>query len=180
VTRTRGARTRASFALLLLGFFAALFAPTAVWGHDHRVPRANLHVNGQAKRLGAWTSSWVWPDGPGFCVIEHSDGVPGFGQRADVHMHSTPRIVFRKEQRPRRVHAIAGKRLEDGYPADPKRLDVKLLPRERDGARVWVAKLHARVRHKLFVDLTAHWRDVEGCGGNEEASWSFSLRGVGP
>jgi hypothetical protein len=165
---------------LLLGLFVALVAATTALGHDHHVPRVNLHVNEQAKRLGAWTSSWVWPDGPDFCVVEHSDGVPGFGRPAGVHLHSTPRIVFRKEQRPRRVRALAGKDLEHGYPADPKRVEVDLLQRERDGSRIWVAKLHTRVRHKLFVDVTAHWRDVEGCGGDEEASWSFSLRRVGP
>ena len=165
---------------IALAAMAVPIAATAALAHDHRVPRANLHVNEQAKRLGAWTYSWVWPDGPDFCVVEHSDGIPGFRPRADVHLHSTPRIVFRKQQRPRRVRALAGERLEDGYPANPKRLEVKLLPREREGARVWVAKLHARVRHKLFVDLSAHWRDVEGCGGNEEASWSFSLSRVGP
>ena len=68
---------RGAIAVLLCGLFAALVAAPAVWAHDHRVPRANLHVNEQAKRLGAWTSTWVRPDGPGFCVIEHSDGGPG-------------------------------------------------------------------------------------------------------
>ena len=167
--------------MLLCGLFAALVAAPAVWAHDHRVPRANLHVNEQAKPLGAWTSTWVRPDGPGFCVIEHSDGVPGFRPRADAHLHSTPRVVFRKQQRPRQVKALASDHLAHGYLGrNAQRVDVHLRPRHRDGRRVWVAKLHTTVRDRLVVDVTAHWRDAEGCGGNEQASWSFSLRRVGP
>ena len=184
--RTRAARRRANVAragvtLLLLGSFAALMAATAAWGHDHRVPRVNLHVNEQAKRLHAWSYSWVSADGPGRCVGEEGDGVPGFRPRAEVHLHSTPRVVFRKKQRPRRVKALASDHLAHGYLGrNARTLGVDLRPRRRDGHRVWVAKLGATVRDKLFVDLSAHWRDIEGCGGDEEASWSFSLKRVRP
>ena len=169
-------RLRTRFAAsLAVGAFVALVVVATVSAHDHRVPGATLHVNGQRDRLGPWSISWVSRSGQG-CVGEQADGVPDFRPRADVHLHSTPRIVFRKEQRPRRVRALAAERLENGYLADPKRLDVKLRPRQRGDRRVWVAKLDATVRHRLFVDLHARWRDREGCGGPESASWDFSLR----
>jgi hypothetical protein len=177
VKRQRAARVQLGIASLLIGLLAALAVATPVWGHDHHVPRVNLHVNEQAKRLHTWSYSWVSADGPGRCVGQEGDGTPTFRPGADVHLHSTPRIVFRKAQRPRRVHALASDHLAHGHLGrKARRLDLGLRPRERDGHRVWVAKLHARVRDKLFVDLTAHWRDVEACGGNEEANWSFSLR----
>jgi hypothetical protein len=169
-------RTR-SILVAPLGVLVALGAGAAVWGHDHRVPRANLHVNGQVKRLQPWSFSWVHRDGPA-CVSEEGDGVPSFRPIAEVHLHSTPRIVFRKEQRPRRVRAVADDRLEHGYLADARRLDVRLRKSHRDGRRVWIAKFPARVRARLFVDVEAHWRDLEGCGGDESASWDFRLRRV--
>jgi hypothetical protein len=152
-----------------------MVAAAGAWAHDHRVPRATLHVNGQRDQLVPWSFSWVSRSGQN-CVGEEGDGVPNFRPRADVHLHSTPRIVFRKEQRPRRVRALAAEQLENGYLADPKPLDVKLEARHRGQRRVWVAKLNATVRQRLFVDLHARWRDREGCGGPESASWDFSLR----
>jgi hypothetical protein len=162
-------------ASLALGALAALVVVATVSAHDHRVPRATLHVNGQRDRLGPWSFSWVSRSDQN-CVGEEADGVPNFRPRADVHLHSTPRIVFRKEQRPRRVRALAAEQLENGYLADPKRLDLKLHARHRGDRRVWVAKLNATVPHRLFIDLHARWRDQEGCGGRESASWDFSLR----
>jgi hypothetical protein len=170
-------RTR-SMVVLALGALVALGAGAAVWAHDHRVPRANLHVNGLVKRLSPWSVSWVRRDGSG-CVAEDRDGTPTFRPIANVHLHSTPRIVFRKEQRPRRVHVLAADHLQNGYLAQAERLEVRLRKSHREGRRVWIAKFRARVPARLFVDIDAHWRDVEGCGGGESASWDFRLRRAG-
>ena len=92
-------------------------------------------------------------------------------------MDSKLRIVFHKRQRPSRVHALASRHLaDDGYLANARRLPVELNRRERDDHPVWVAIVEATVRHRLFVDLTAHWRDVDGCGSDQNASWDFGLR----
>jgi len=32
------------------------------------------------------------------------------------------------------------------------------------------------VRHRLFVGVTAHWRDEDGCGRDQNASWDFGLK----
>jgi hypothetical protein len=156
---------------------AVLFAATAAWAHDHQVPRANLRVNEQVKRLHPWSVSWVSASGPG-CVGQEIDGVPDFRPKAEVdHLHSSPRIVFHKRQKPRRVNAFASRHLANGgYLANGRRLEVHLRPRDRDGHRVWVARLETSVRHRLFVNVTGHWRDEEGCGGSESASWDFKLK----
>lgn len=166
-----------SILLLAPASVAALIAATGAWAHDHRVPRANLRVNEQVKRLHPWSVSWVSGTSQG-CAHLNADGVPDFRPRAEVdHRHSRPRIVFHKEQKPRRVNALASRRLsDDGYLANGRNLDVDLRPRRRDGHRVWVARLATTVRHRLFVDLTVRWRDQEGCGDSESAHWDFRLK----
>ena len=155
---------------------AALVALATASAHDHRVPRANLHVGGMAKRLHPWSYGWVRGSSDG-CVAIHADGFPDFRPRADVRVHPGLRVVFRKSQRPRRVQALASRHLADnGYLANARRLPIQLRSRERDGHRVWVAAMHPTVRHRLFVDISAHWRDVDGCGGDQNASWSFGLK----
>jgi hypothetical protein len=136
-----------------------------------------LSVNEQVKRLQPWSVTWVTASGPG-CAGQVIDGIPDFRPRAEVdHLHSSPRIVFHKSQKPRRVNALASRHLaDDGYLADGRKLEVDLRPRDRDGHRVWVARLETSVRHRLFVDLTARWRDQEGCGDTESASWDFRLK----
>src|SRR5919204_6868996 len=84
VKRRRAGRIRSGIASLLVGLLAALLAATAARGNDHRVPRVNLHVNEQAKRLHPWSYSWVSADGRGRCVGEEGDGTPTFSPRADV------------------------------------------------------------------------------------------------
>ncbi len=41
---------------------------------------------------------------------------------------------------------------------------------------MWVATLDVTVRHRMLVDVSAHWRDVDGCGGDQNASWDFGLK----
>jgi hypothetical protein len=171
-------RTRSVVALLIVSL-AALGGAAAVWAHDHRVPRASLHVNGQVKRLSPWSASWTRRTGPNECVAWVADGVPNFRPIADVHLHSTPRIVFRKEQRPSNVHVLVDDHLRNGYLADAERLEVVLRKGHRGDRRVWIAKFRARVPDRLFVDIEARWRDVEGCGGHESASWDLRLRRAG-
>jgi hypothetical protein len=109
-----------------------------------------------------------------------ADGVATFRRRADVHLHSTPRIVFHKTQRPKEIAVYAARHLHRGYLRHAKRLDVNLRKSDRSGHRVWIAKFRALVRDRLFVDLTGYWRDTEGCGGPEDASWDFALTRVRP
>jgi hypothetical protein len=158
-------------------FLAALAAVATVWAHDHRVPRANLHVSGVAKTLHPWSYEWVSGSGSDGCAGIAVDGIPNFKPRADVRVHPGLRVVFRKSQRPRRVHALASRHLaDDGYLANARRLPVKLRKRDRGEHSVWVAAAHPTVRHRLFVDISAHWRDVDGCGGDQNASWDFGLK----
>jgi hypothetical protein len=168
-------RWRSIVVLSLAAFWIVAGSPPT-WGNDHRPPRAKLHVNGQARQLSWWSGSWSWRTGPNECVTQVADGVPTFKPIAEVHVHSTPRIVFHKKQRPKGVFALADDHLRNGYLAHGKQLDVKIRPHDGGGRRVWVAKLPTTVHRRLFVDLEAHWRDRSACGGPRHASWAFGLR----
>jgi len=168
---------RRTIGALAGALLAALAAFATVSAHDHRVPRANLHAGGVAKTLHPWNYEWVRRSGPGECIAIAADGIPNFRPRADVRKHPGLRVVFRKSQRPRRVQALASRHLaDDGYLANAPTLAVKLRRRDRGDHPVWVAAMHPTVRHRLFVDISAHWRDVDGCGGDQNASWSFRLK----
>ena len=54
---------------------AALMVVATASAHDHRVPRANLHVSGAAKKLHPWSYGWERRSSDG-CVAIHADGFP--------------------------------------------------------------------------------------------------------
>jgi hypothetical protein len=176
VNKIRRARAR-TIGVLVGALLVTLAAVTTVSAQDHRVPRAILHVSGEGKRLHPWSFEWLSRSGPNECVGVAGDGVPNFRPRADVRVHSEPRVVFHKRQRPHDVRALAShRRSDDGDLADARKLPVRLRTRERDGHPVWVAIMEVTVRHRLFVDVTAHWRDEDGCGVDQNASWDFGLK----
>jgi hypothetical protein len=164
--------------ILLLGMAvsAVLVAVAMGSGPDSHVPRAALSVNGETKPLSPWSVEWVRGGHGHMCVGESRDGIPAFRPRVAVdHGHVGPRVIFHKAQRPRRVIAYADNRLANGYLAHGKRVPVDLLARHLHGRRFWVAAMKVHVKHRLLFALTGVWRDREGCGGREKASWSFGL-----
>jgi hypothetical protein len=166
-------RIRATVALALLASTAMAVGASA---HDHRVPRTRLHVGEHGVRLVPWSYEWVRRSG-GYCTAQAADGAPTFRPIVDVHEpKSFPRVVFRKPDRPRRVVVRVSDHLEDGYLANAQRIRARLQARHRNGHRFWVASTGVTVTHRLFFDVYARWRDTEGCGGREDASWSFRLR----
>jgi hypothetical protein len=173
----RGARP---FLVLGLAGIAAAAAVAPAAGHDHRVPRAAVHVNEQVDRVHYWTSSWVFGDNGDECGTAHADGFPSYQPQFGVdHPHATPRIWFHKRQRPRAVHARSYSRLDDnGVPVGTgTRLHPRhLRPRREEGEIVaWIARVRVSVAPMSFIGFRARWRDEDGCGGSQGAEWSFSL-----
>ncbi len=163
--------------VLALAAAAALGSGAAAHAHDHQVPHAIVHVNKQVKQPHLWSSTWERRTGPNECVAQVGDGVPDFRPKVEVdHLHAKPRIVFRKKQRPRGVRVLTADHLRNGYLARSDRRNVSLRKSHRQGRRVWIARFRVRVSERLFIDVEANWQDVEGCGGNQSASWSFRLR----
>jgi hypothetical protein len=175
--RSKGVNvTKRTIGALAVALLAALGVVATVAAHDHRVPRASLHVGGATTKLHPWSFEWISRSGDA-CSAIAADGLPNFKPRVGVRVHPLVRVVFRKSQRPHRVHAVASHQLADHHHlANARRLPVKLRARDRDGHRAWVAVMHPTVRHRLFVDIRAHWPDVDGCGGDQNASWSFGLK----
>ncbi len=164
-----------ALALTMLIVFAG---GAIVWAHDHHVPRAHLEVNGEEARLGPWSIEWVSGNGTS-CAAMSVDGIPNFRPIVEVdHSHVGLKVVFHKEERPRAVAAYVDDRLENGYLANGRRVPVDLHARRSDGRRFWVAQMHVTLHRRLFFDVNGRWRDEQGCGGREDANWSFRLRRV--
>jgi len=163
---------------LTVAVVAGLAVIPSIWAHDHRVPRTRLYVGGQVKRLTPWSFTWFRAADDSTCNGMTGDGIPTFLPSAEVdHRHARLGVVFQKQQRPRAVTALADDHLSRvGYLANGKRVDVHLQPRHRNGRRFWAAVMRVTVHQRLFFDVNARWRDEEGCGGREDASWDFRLR----
>jgi hypothetical protein len=168
-------RARPIVVITLAILFALALAAVAPARIGPGPPRSLVRVNGHVKRIDPWSVEWVGKAGE-VCARLQATGVPSFSPRARVDRHATPRIVFHKTQRPKRVRVYAATHLRNGYLADPERPHVTLHQLRRGDHHVWVAKFRTPVRHRLFVDVAAHWRDREGCGGPQMAHWDFSLR----
>ena len=107
-----------------------------------------------------------------------ADGIREYKPRLVVaHLHSRPRVYFRKDQRPRRVSLRQYGRLRNGFPVgDGRGVDVRLIPRRRGGTVIgWGVRFRASVPERRFYDMEASWRDEEGCGGGQSVATSFRL-----
>lgn len=156
----------------------AIGAGVAV-GDDHRPPRAELRGGGESRNLHPWSLTWARPSGENGCVITNADGFPSYRPRLLLdHLHSKPRVFFRKRQRPRGVRLREYRRLgDDGAPrGSGRRVDVDLLKRSRGGeTKGWAVRFRATVPDRRFYELSARWRDRQGCGGAQSLATSFRL-----
>jgi hypothetical protein len=91
------------------------------------------------------------------------------------------RIVFRNPTRPRSLAISGWRRLDsDGEPVGrAQRFDYELSPRRRGGKVVgWRASFSFRLRagRYLYFDVFGRWPDRQGCGGSQDASWTFHVK----
>jgi hypothetical protein len=171
-----GAALRAAAATLAL-FVAAPFPALA---HDHEPPRALLR-HGTLEQEGRLIAlRWTEPAGPDGCTSTlllakpryPREGLP-VGQ-GDFRA----RIRFAKPARPLSVQAVARPELDvegdlTGRAAD---LAIRLRPRRPDGdVRAWAAIVTSRVEEDLYLRVTARWRDRDGCGDKQRATWTFHV-----
>jgi len=158
---------------------SALAMTPAATASDKVPPRATLHADGHVQRGHRYVSSWTRPSGPGECVTAAADGLLRFG--APLHVGSgrrTIRIRFHKSQRPEdRLSIEAWKELDsNGEPlGEPKVLPYQLLRESHRRHSRWSARVRPVVSSDLYLSVFARWRDTDGCGGIQDAAWSFHL-----
>ena len=179
VARSRGCGR----AIAVAGAVVALAAATPALA-DHRPPIAALHVRhvADAQRGLLYSYEWVRPGGHGLCVAEAADGIRHWGHALRVGSGKhVARIVFANRTRPRSLAISGWRRLgSGGAPVGrPHHFDYELSPRRHAGrVKAWRARFSYRLRagHHLYFDVFGRWRDRQGCGGTQDASWTFHVK----
>lgn len=179
---------RASVIRMVWALFAsALLAPAPALA-DHKPPGAHLRIAGQrGVELGRlYSYDWTRPSGePGFCVTGSADGPQRFGRAMLVKPGTrSVAIAFRTRQRPGKLEINAWRKLDEhGSPVGPsERIHYVLEARRRSGrVRAWRAEFSIpKLSGGYFIDAFGVWRDTQGCGGSEDASWTFHVRAAKP
>jgi hypothetical protein len=168
--------------LILVGLAATIALAAGASAHDHRVPKTVLGVDDQRQQGRLWSAVWQTGD-ENSCVEQGIDGVPTFHRPLHAAERSyRARLRFRKRQEPRRVSLRAYTEFDRfGVPkGDGMPIPFELRRSPSDGsARAWVARFDVSLSDaepRLMIEAFGRWRDLDGCGGPQTASWTFSLR----
>lgn len=169
-------------ALATLFIVAAL--PAAA--HDHRPPKAVLHVEDDRQVGRRHHADWV-RGGKRFCTATFAIGFPTF-RKPLRHAPGRPLVIrLHKKAPPLEVEVHRWPRVnKDGRAAGtPVPLPWALSPRMVDGQiRAWDVTVAwpASVDH-LYLGAAAYWADEEDCAGEPDlgsqyVAWTFHLKGT--
>jgi hypothetical protein len=175
-------RTFVLLAAMAVAVVWALVAHGPASAHDHQIPNTVLKKG--AKELQAGTrvveSSWNRPSGNNECVNETAFYRTRFPETDRVAAASKLRVRIFKSQRPDSFEIAAYRTVdENGAPSGQGRLLNRSLERVvRDGKTVaWDAVFFVkRPDRDYYLISEGHWRDREGCGGDQYAFWSFHVK----
>jgi hypothetical protein len=168
---------RPTLALTLLAACIALAAP--VLANDRVPPRTTLHHGSGVQRGLLSTRSWARPSTDGLCVTKSVDSLPRFGRPLHVGAGPQPiRIRFHKVDRPKDgLLILAWTTLDSG--GNPlgkaERLRYHLRGEMHHGRPQWIARLTPAIASDLYLLVFARWKDTDGCGTLQDASWTFHL-----
>jgi hypothetical protein len=148
--------------------------------HDHRIPTATIHGNSDFRRGRLFQWEWIYPADRGRCVTSAADGPLRFrGSPLAVGVGARRvNVKFHKRQRPKGNVDIASWSTvdPDGFPVgDPTYLPSKIFSRGAGAQRRWLARFTVRAPKDAYLAVTARWRDRDGCGGTQSASWRFLI-----
>ena len=190
-TRSVGASVRRRAFVLLAAIAVALVGVVLVaqrpgGAHDHQVPNTVLKKG--AKELQAGTrvveSSWDRPSGDNECVNENAIYSTRFPETDGVAAGAKLRVRIFKSQRPDSFQIAAYRSGEEnGAPSGQGRLLNGSLERVvRDGKTVaWDAVFSVRRPDRDYYLISeGHWQDLEGCGVDQFAYWSFYVKTGSP
>jgi hypothetical protein len=169
-------------AAVFLGLAGIVMAQAPAEAHDHRIPATVLKKG--AKELQAGTrvfeSSWNAPAVGGGCVTQSAIYRTRFPEADSVPAGSGLSLRVSKAQRPDSFELAAYKALdENGEPAGEGRLLNRTLERVVKGGRTvaWDAVFSVKNPGRdYYLVGEGHWRDSEGCRGDQFAFWSFHVQ----
>ena len=168
-------------ASMALGLLGVLLAQGPAQAHDHRIPATVLMKS--ARELQASTrvfeSSWTRPSGD-LCEHQTTFYRTRFPETDGVAAGTRLRVRISKAQRPDSFDIIAYHALDEaGEPSGEARPLGRSLERVvRDGKTVgWDAVFSVKdAGRDYYLISEGHWREREGCGGDQYAFWSFHVR----
>jgi hypothetical protein len=150
--------------------------------HDHRVPKTVLMEGHQELQAGikVYEFKWIYPSTGTICAFQYATLVTRFRAADTVVAGSKLRVRILKTQRPRSFDILAYKRVnENEIPIGKGRaLPVTLRRVLQEGETVaWDAVFRVdRPNRDYYLISEGHWKDVEGCGGDQYAYWSFHVQ----
>lgn len=154
--------------------FALASSPAPAFADDHRPPRAEILTDRDSAPAPMYSSSWATREGPS-CRFTYTDDLREFGEPVQWLPVDELALRFRTRHRPYDLEVdgyLVGDPLAGvpiyGHVAVPYRLRSVRVGR----TLVWEAVLDAPPGADLYVDVTAWWQDVSGCG-LQAASWTF-------
>lgn len=169
-------------AVVILGAIAVTVGAPPAEAHDHRIPKTVLKKGSQDLQTGfkVAESEWHYALGGGRCGGAHTDYAFRFPGADRVAAKSALRVRIFKVQRPDSLKITAHRKVnEDDYPiGKPQVLKRTLSPVVRGGKTVaWDARFRvSQLSRDYYLVTEGHWRDREGCGGDQYAFWSFHVR----
>ena len=173
--------TAVLFAAVLAGIAAIAEAPPAQ-AHDHRIPSTVLKEGAQDLQEGLRVveSIWNYLVGGGQCTTKQALYVFRFPTVDRVAAGRRLRVRIFKGQRPDAYSVTAYRDVdEDNVPVgEGQALRRSLEPVVRGGTTVaWDARFSVgRPARHYYLVTQGHWRDRQGCRGDQYAFWSFHVK----
>lgn len=156
----------------------SIAAGRAAVAHDHVAPQVVLKA-GDVKQEGTprevW---WTRKTSDGGCVGSNATGTGEFPDAVEVEMGGRAAFTFRKSQQPRGVSITmwSGATIGDeSVMGEPDDIPFELRSFRIHGKRVWKAVFYRPEVGEHFFEVSARWRDDEGCGGGQGGFWRFHM-----
>lgn len=160
---------------LLLVLAAVLAAAGPAAAHDHTPPEAVLVTGTDSGSGASYGATWAKRDGR-YCAVMVADGLYGFeGPPVQWVPSSEIAVRFETRHRPARV-LVRGFLFGDPTTGTAIygriRVPHELRKVEVSGKTMWEAVLSPPPWPDLWLDVTADWKDVDGCHP-QHAGWTF-------
>ena len=180
--RNAGGLVRVTLAAIMLGLIGAILAQAPAQAHDHRIPQTVLKKGARELQAGTkvFESSWNAPAVGGGCVTQSVIYRTRFPETDTVGAGSKLRVRVSKAQRPDSFQIVAWRGLDvNGEPAGEGQPLSRTLERVVRGGKTvaWDAEFSVEEAGRdYYLVSEGHWRDSQGCRGDQFAFWSFHVQ----
>ena len=167
-------------AALAVGIIGILAASAPAGAHDHQIPQTVLKKGARDLQAGTkvYESAWTRPSG-NLCEHQSTFYKTRFPEKDTVRAGSKLRVRISKSHRPDSFEVAAYRGLdENGEPAGEATLLKTTLERVVKGDKTvaWDAIFFVNEPARdYYLVGEGHWREREGCGGDQFAFWGFHI-----